>query len=59
MLRNMLVGPGFTRAIQDVPDKASPATTAAVMGAYYPRGGTCPLATLARRGAGACLAMAP
>jgi hypothetical protein len=59
MLRNMVVAPGFTQAIQDVPPAASAATAAAVMGAYYPLAGTCPLATLARQGAAACLPAIP
>jgi hypothetical protein len=59
MLRNMVVAPGFTQAIQDVPPAASAATAAAVMGPYYPLAGTCPLATLARHGAEACLPAAP
>ena len=59
MLRNMVVAPGFTQAIQDVPPAASAATAAAIMGAYYPLAGVCPLATLARQGAAACLPAAP
>lgn len=55
MLRNMVVAPGFTHAIQDVPPDASAATAAAVMGAYYPLAGVCPLATLASQGPEACL----
>jgi hypothetical protein len=52
MLRNMVVAPGFTQAIQDVPPATPPA---AVMGAYYPLAGVCPLTTLVRWGAEACL----
>jgi hypothetical protein len=59
MLRNMVVAPGFTQAIQDVPPAASAATAAAIMGAYYPLAGVCPLATLASQGAAACLPAAP
>jgi hypothetical protein len=59
MLRNMVVAPGFTQAIQDVPPAASAATAAAVMGAYYPLAGVCPLATLASQGAQACLPATP
>jgi hypothetical protein len=59
MLRNMVVAPGFTQAVQDVPPAASAATAAAIMGAYYPLAGVCPLATLASRGAAACLPAAP
>jgi hypothetical protein len=55
LLRNMLVAPGFSEAIQNVPQNGNPASAARVMGAYYPRAVTCPLATLASRGAGACL----
>ncbi len=59
MLRNMVVAPGFAQAIQDVPPGASPATTAAIMGPYYPRAGICALATLASQGPEACLPGTP
>jgi hypothetical protein len=59
MLRNMVVAPGFTQAVQDVPPGADAATAAAVMGPYYPLAGVCPLATLARQGAAACLPATP
>jgi hypothetical protein len=55
-LRNMVASTGFAQAIQNVPDNGDPASAAAVMGPYYPRAAVCPLATLAARGAGACLA---
>jgi hypothetical protein len=56
LLRNMLVNPGFTEAVQDVPGDGNPASAAAVMGPYYPRTAICPLATLASGGPAACLA---
>jgi hypothetical protein len=56
MLRNMLVNPSFAEAVQNVPENGSPASAAAVMGAYYPRAAICPLATLASNGPAACLA---
>lgn len=59
MLRNMVVAPGFTQAIQDVPPAASAATAAAVMGAYYPLAGVCPLTALVSQGAEACLPATP
>jgi hypothetical protein len=55
LLRNMLVSPGFAAAIQNVAPGSGPAAAAAVMGPYYPRAAVCPLATLAARGAAACL----
>lgn len=55
-LRNMVASTGFAQAIQNVPDNGNPASAAAVMGSYYPRAAVCPLATLAARGADACLA---
>jgi hypothetical protein len=54
-LRNMLPSPTFAEATQDVPTNAGPALAAAVMGPYYPRLAFCSLATLAHRGANACL----
>ena len=59
MLRDMVVAPAFTQAIQDVPGDASPATAAAVMGPYYPQAGLCPVATLASQGPDACLPGTP
>jgi hypothetical protein len=59
MLRTMVVAPGFTQAIQDVPGDASPAAAAAVMGPYYPRAGLCPVATLTSQGPDACLPGTP
>lgn len=56
LLRNMLVNPGFTEAVQNVPANGNPASAAAVMGPYYPRAAICPLATLASSGPAACLA---
>jgi hypothetical protein len=56
LLRNMLVNPGFTEAVQDVPGNGNPASAATVMGPYYPRAAICPLATLASSGPAACLA---
>jgi hypothetical protein len=56
LLRNMLVNPGFAEAIQNVPENASAASAAAVMGPYYPRAAICPLTTLTSGGPAACLA---
>jgi hypothetical protein len=56
LLRDMLVNPGFAEAVQNVPENASPASAAAVMGPYYPRAAICPLTTLTSGGAAACLA---
>jgi hypothetical protein len=56
LLRDMLANPDFAEAVQNVPQNGSPASAAAVMGPYYPRTAICPLTTLARGGAGACLA---
>ena len=56
LLRNMLVNPSFTEAVQNVPENGNPASAAAVMGPYYPRAAICPLATLASSGPAACLA---
>jgi hypothetical protein len=53
-LRNMLPGPGFSHAVQDVTANADPATAAAVMGAYYPRAGICSITSLAQHGPDAC-----
>jgi hypothetical protein len=55
-LRNMVASAGFAQAIQNVPVNGNPSSAAAVMGPYYPRTAVCPLATLAARGAAACLA---
>jgi hypothetical protein len=55
LLRNMLVNPDFSEAVQDVPGNGNPASAAAVMGPYYPRSAICPLATLASGGPAACL----
>jgi hypothetical protein len=57
LLRDMVASPDFAEAIQNVPDNGSPASAAAVMGSYYPRAAFCPLATLARGGPQACLAV--
>lgn len=51
-LRNMLPGPGFAQAIQNVED---PGTEAAIMGEYYPQGGICTVAQFESGGAAACL----
>lgn len=59
LLRNMVVSPAFAQAVQNVPDNDDPAAAAGVMGAYYPRSGVCPLATLAGHGPAACLAATP
>lgn len=56
LLRNMLVNPGFTEAVQNAPGNGNPASAAAAMGPYYPRAAICPLATLAGSGPAACLA---
>jgi hypothetical protein len=56
LLRNMLVNPSFTEAVQDVPGDGNPASAAEVMGPYYPRTAICPLAALASGGPAACLA---
>jgi hypothetical protein len=56
LLRNMLPSPDFAAAAQNVPPGSGAAGAAQVMGPYYPRAAVCPLATLAARGAGACLA---
>lgn len=53
--RNMVAKPGFAEAVQNVPENSRPASAEAVMGPYYPQAATCPLATLAARGASACL----
>jgi hypothetical protein len=58
LLRNMLVSAGFAAAVQNVPQDGDPASAAAVMGPYYPRAAVCSLASVARRGAGACPAPA-
>jgi hypothetical protein len=50
LLRDMLVNPGFAEAIQNVPENASAALAAAVMGPYYPRTAICPLTTLTSGG---------
>jgi hypothetical protein len=52
--RNTLPAPGFSAAIENVPQNQSPASAAAVMGSYYPRIAFCSLATLARGGPAAC-----
>lgn len=59
LLRNMLISPGFSQAVQDVRPDWSPASAAEVMGPYYPRAAVCPLRTLAVSGPLACLAGAP
>ena len=56
LLRNMLVNPGFAEAVQNAPADGNPASAATVMGPYYPRAATCPLATLVSSGSTACLA---
>jgi hypothetical protein len=55
LLRNMVVDPDFAEAIQNVPAGQDPAVAAGVMGPYYPRAATCPLATAAAAGPAACL----
>jgi hypothetical protein len=59
MLRNMLAVPGFAQAIQNVPPTASAATTAAIMGPYYPLAGSCALTTITSQGPEACLPGTP
>jgi hypothetical protein len=54
LLRNMLVNPGFSEAVQNAPPNGNPAAAAAAMGPYYPRAATCPLATLIARGPQGC-----
>jgi hypothetical protein len=44
ILRNMLPNEGFADAIQSAPQNGDPATTAAAMGAFYPRAYRCTLA---------------
>jgi hypothetical protein len=52
LLRNTVAGPGFTEAIQNVPQDGNPSSAARTMGAYYPRIAICPLAALASTRAG-------
>jgi hypothetical protein len=54
LLRDLLPGPSFAHAIQDVPPNENPTSAGTVMGPYYPKATICPLATLARQGIGAC-----
>jgi len=58
VLRNMLLGPQFTDAVQDGTGTPSndPAAAAAAMGPYYPHAAVCPLALLATQGIHACAA---
>jgi hypothetical protein len=56
VLRNVLVSPGFTEAVQNVPAGSPASAAAAVMGPYYPRTAICPLSMLLRNGLRACLA---
>jgi hypothetical protein len=44
ILRNMLPNEGFTNAIQTAPQNGNPTSTAAAMGAFYPRAYRCTLA---------------
>ncbi|HEY5332789.1 MAG TPA: hypothetical protein VIJ21_04520 [Solirubrobacterales bacterium] len=53
ILRNMLPDESFTYAVQDAPQDAEPASTAAAMGAYYPRAYRCTPAQF-RAGSSAC-----
>ncbi len=52
--REVLVSPQFTHSPQEVGPALDPAAAAAVMGSFYPRTWTCPLATLVAKGLGAC-----
>jgi hypothetical protein len=54
-LRNVLVTTSFAHSPQNVTQASDPAAAAAGMGPYYPRAGTCPLATLTAHGPQACL----
>jgi hypothetical protein len=55
-MRNMLVNSAFGFPVQQVPQDASPASAAAVLGAYYPKAVKCSLSTLVSGGPPACLA---
>jgi len=54
-MRNMLAERDFGEAVQDVPANGRSASAAAVMGPYYPRIASCPLATLAASGPAVCM----
>jgi hypothetical protein len=54
-LRNMLVNSAFGFPIQQVPQDGNPASTAAVLGAYYPKAVKCTLSTLTSGGPAASL----
>jgi len=54
-LRNMLAERDFGEAVQDVPANGRSASAAAVMGPYYPRIASCPLATLVASGPAVCM----
>jgi len=56
LMRNMLVSSAFALPIQQVPQDASPASAASVLGAYYPKAVKCTLSMLISGGASACLA---
>jgi len=60
MYRNLVVNPSFTHAPNSLPETgADAATTAAVMGAYYPQGYTCPLIAFEESGLSACTEGSP
>lgn len=58
LFRNMLPGPHFEQAVQNVPADNSPASSRAAMGPYYPVGVYCDKAVFASSGFDGCLAAA-